>query len=169
MIQNAHKFIDQLMSLLFASENRRLTSWIDKLCEQNQEARGDKPVGFLFNGVFYRPSNIRGHIPVKRSLHLSLAPQMESYLKDKALLDEDKAFISQTVFALLGPCTSDQDIRDTLPECLIQVLSAGGSSIGRLERTRPAGFTLTGNERAWRQYQKVLPKMEEYTATRLIF
>jgi hypothetical protein len=164
--------IQHIIKTIFASEDRRLTSWIDRMCKRNQEAyriesKGQMvPVqGFIFNGAFYRPSDITGPISGRRALHGSLWSEMESLEKDKKLTDSDKGFIQQTLYALLDPCKTDQDIRDALPECLVSTLP----QLNRYERTRSPAFTIEGNPRALRQYLKILPTIEDYAAARLIY
>jgi hypothetical protein len=163
--------VNQIIKVLFASEDRRLTSWIDRMCRRNKEAyRGELPnaaqlQGFIFNGVFYRPSDVTGPISGRKALHASLWSEMETLEKDKKIVDTERDFVRQTLYALMDPCSTDQDFRDALPECLIDTLP----QLKRLSRTREPAFTIEGNARAIRQYEKMLPKIEVYAAARMIY
>lgn len=168
---SAFPIINQIIKTLFASEDRRLSSWIDRMCRRNREAYRDtlpnanQLQGFIFNGVFYRPSDVQGPISGRKALHASLWSEMETLEKDKKIVATERDFVRQTLYALLDPCSTDQDIRDALPECLVDTLP----QLKRLERTRQPAFTIEGNARAVRQYEKMLPKIEVYAAARMIY
>lgn len=162
---NAHQWIDQIIKCLFEPDHRRIQAWIDKIAEKNSEIQGQDVHGYLYAGVHYRPSNVAGFITNKKPLHSSLAEDMENLLRAKRAVDVEKGKVSQTLFLLLEPCKSEQDIRDTLPECVVDCLP----NLKRLERTAEPAFTVADNSRATRQYKKILPKMEEYSVARMIF
>jgi hypothetical protein len=165
-MQQSHIIIDHTSKVLFEAERRRLQKWIDRLCRANQECYSNpKLEGFLYEGIYYRPSWLGRGIWPHGALHFTLADEMRAFLIDKKIVDDDERFIRQTLFALLHPCKTDQDIRDTLPECLIPVISG----LASYPRTRQPACTIEGNARALRQYEKILPKIELYTAARMIF
>jgi hypothetical protein len=164
-IANMHQVLDRIIQTLFAAEERRLTNWVDRLCRMNQEARGEQTIGFLHNGQFYRPSNVIGPVPTKRALHPSLYPDIEKFLNDRTKVDEDKSFIRQCLLHLLEPCNEPQDMRDALPDCLVDCYP----QLHEFQRSRAPAFTIQGNPRALRQYAKMLPLMEVYSAGRLIY
>jgi hypothetical protein len=166
----SHRLIEHIAKVLFEAERRRLQNWIDKLTRANQEANTNpKLEGFLYEGVYYRPSWIGRGVWPHGALHHSLADDMRVFLKDKKSVDDDERFIRQTLFALLYPCKNNQDIRDTLPECLLPVIAVPGIGLASLSRTRQPACTIEGNARALRQYEKILPKIELYTAARMMF
>lgn len=167
-----YPIITHIIATIFAPEDRRLAGWIDRMCKANKEAYRPElgPIagqlqGFIFNGVFYRPSDVTGPISGRKALHMSLWGEMETLEKDKKFVDTDKQFVQQTLYSLLDPCQTEQDIRDALPECLINTLP----TTSRLPRTREPAFTIEGNDRAMRQYLKILPKIEVYAAARMIY
>ena len=160
-----HKLIDNVIDSLFAADNRRLQAWVDRLCEKNQEARREPVVGFLYGGVYYRPSNVIGAVPVKRAIDPSLYPQIDAFLADKRTIDDQKQLIRQGMFMVLDPCKSIDDIRDALPECLVDCLP----NLKTMPRHREAAFTIQDNPRACRQFAKILPIMEIYASARLIY
>jgi hypothetical protein len=160
-----HKLIDEVIKVLFAADDRRLQAWIDRLCEKNQEARREPCIGFLYGGRYFKPSNVTGLVKVKRSIDPSLYPQIDQLLADEKLIDKDKAFIRQGMFAVLDPCRDVQEIRDALPECLVDCLP----NLKTLSRHNEPGFTVQDNPRALRQFNKILPMMEVYATARMVF
>lgn len=163
-MKDMHKLIDLMIERLFASDKRRLEAWADRIVKMNQEAQKCPDNAFIYSGLFFRLSTVCGPIPRRAALHPSLAPQMDQLLKDKKIIDDEKAFVRQAIVQLLDPCESLQDIRDALPDCLVSCIS----DLSRIERSREPAFTIQGNPRALRQYQKMLPNIQVYSATRLI-
>lgn len=163
---NAYEWIKRIIKALFAPDDRHFASWIDKIAKKNQEILGPQTHGYLYMGVFYKPSDYpyRGKPKEVKVLHPSLSSQMDDWLKAKAAVEHEKALIRQTLSLVLEPCQTIQDIRDSLPECLIETIP----ELTRMERQREPAFTLSNNVRAMRQYEKILPKMEEYAAARFI-
>lgn len=163
--RSPHKVIDHIIQLLFAAEDRRLTAAIDQMCRDNNEAYAPERFdGFHYQGRFYRPDGLRGNLK-RKVLHLSLHPKMDLHLKDEAAVRLDEQMIRQTLFQLLDPCRSEQDMRDALPNCLSDTLG----EIGRLPRQSAEAFTILDNPRAMKQYNKVRPKLELYSAARLLY
>jgi len=83
-----------------------------------------------------------------------------------AKVDLEKQLIKQSLSHLLIPCRSEQDIRDALPDCLSALMPR---SIQALPRTNEEAWTIRNDERALRQYRKALPRIEFYSAARLIY
>ncbi len=163
-----HETITEMLSTVFQPEYRRLGNWIDRLCTQNREAYNDPELlGFIYNGKVYKPLvlNEPNHVIKRRGLHGTLAENMEAYLMDLEVLTNDKAFISQSLFKLLDPCDNDQDIRDALPNCLTDTLSR----LQGLTRGRPEAWPIVNDDRAMRQYHKILPRIEMYASARLLY
>ena len=162
-----HEFIKFTMNVLLGPEDRRFVSWQDQLCRRNQELRRDGIVGFLYEGLFYKPS--MSDLPldtVKKPLHMSLFDEMDVLLRDKAQIEVDRAQIKQSLFALTYPCSqSSQEIRDALPECLVTILP----DLRLLNRADPEAWTIRDNARAMRQYERVIPRIEMYVAARMIY
>lgn len=159
--------IDQIINTLFAPDNRRLQTWVDKLDGQNREARGDNQLlGFMYLGRYYRPSHVEGRDPMGvKPVDPTLYAQVDAYIADEKLVDEDKAFIRQGLYTLLDPCEDLHQVRDALPECLVDFLP----ELKEFDRDRAECFTLEGNARATRQFEKVRPKLEAYAVARMIY
>lgn len=161
-----HQIITTIMDTLLDPEDRRITSWIDQLCRRNQECQPNNVTGFLHAGVYYKPSHIQVQPDVeKRLLHDSLYDEMDMLLRDKAQVDLDRSLIKQSLFALLYPCQTPQDVRDALPDCIASVVPA----VGHTPRSGEALWSIQDNERAQRQYAKIEPRLEMYVAARIMY
>ena len=169
------KVIDAILANLFTAEERRLTAFIQAMCRKNQTAYGRQLDGFHYEGVFYVFEGRRGNL-TREVLHESLEPEMRGFKADRDQVFSDKQLIKQCLFALLEPVGADlsgltvsmveQDYRDALPECLAQDLPDWAR---KLPRTREEAFTIKDNARAMRAYEKALPKIEFYSAARLLY
>jgi hypothetical protein len=161
--------ISFLTSRLFAAEGRRLESDLQRINTLNKSAMQVVVDGFLFMGRFYRPTTgtvlVGGKDTPKTSLAFSLHDEMEEHMKDIASIAEEKKLIEQTLSALLNSCHSDAMVRNALPECLVNCLSY----LSAHSRTKEAAYTIQDNPRALRQYLKILPKMEIYSVTQMLY
>jgi hypothetical protein len=157
--------IDEIKSTLFAPENRRLATAIDRLVVQNDEECEHPYKGFLFAGEVYRHSlgnTIYKSWPV---LAYALNGDMERWLKDKKQVQLDEAQIGQMLFKLLYQANDLQEIRDTLPECLVSLVP----QLRAMPRKFNQEFLIRHNERDLKQFRKILPKIEMYAMASLIY
>jgi hypothetical protein len=165
-ITNSHLIIKVIMSHLFQAEHRRLQKWTDIICNKQMLARGDnQSLGFLYAGEYHRPEWLPiGKFP-KMGLHHSLWPEMDKFLADRKIIRDDEQLISQTLFAMVRGCSDQQELRDALPECLVSIIP----EFTNMKRYCDAKVRIMSNERAHRQYLKVLPLIEAYAVARLIY
>lgn len=165
-LTNSHKIISAIVSSLFTAEERRLGGVKEQLISFNKECFPNKPHdGFSYEGSVYVPHNLVRGKPIIVSLHLSLTDAMDEYLSDIQRVWTDRHSISQMLFTLLSQCDSAQDIRDALPDCVVDTLP----DLKRLARDKEEAYTLATNARNYRQYLKVLPRIEFYAMTRLLY
>lgn len=161
-----HELIEAIMETLLGAEYRRFSNWIDQLCKRNQEARGDAGTGFLYEGRYYKPSNVIVQPDVKKNpLHISLHAEMDVLIRDRAAIDIDQHLIKQSLFGLLYPCKTGQELRDALPDMLLPLIPF----IQHHRRTDDEAWSIRDNPRAVRQYARVLPRIEMYVAARMIY
>lgn len=160
------KVIQHLNSNLFVAEKRRLDKNIAKLIGQNNEAAGQQLAGFLYLGEYYTAQGFQTSpgVPKKRIAD-HLESQMEWHIKDAETVANDEQMISQIIYKLLDPCESLQAMRDTLPECLSTMIPA----LNGLSRQDEMGCSIRNDERATRQFLELLPKIEMYSAARLLY
>lgn len=167
-VVEVNQIISALIEKLFEPEKRRLAATINDLNASNKRLKKLQFDGFLYGGKVYRPSGVSTVVmsagQANAGLDFSLNHVMESWLRDQKIILDDQAFIKQMLFRLLKPCQSGHQVRNALPECLVGLAGLGDST-----RTDPMGFTLEGDERALRQFAKLLEKMELYAVTRLLY
>lgn len=169
MYVNVGALVSQLIKTMFDPEEDRLHKQIVEFNTENKKLRGVLFDGFLFRGQFYRP--MRGSVTLgpknvgTPTLHYSLCPDMELWVRDRKLVDEDKSLIRQTLHQVLRKCHYDDQARNALPECLVSLVP----ELKGLPRLDDAAWTIVNDERSYRQYQKVLPKMEFYSTVRLFY
>ena len=164
-----NKLINELLETLFAPEKRRLAGVITELNKTNKQLKNLSADGFIYGGIVYMPSGVSttvvGPGQAKNSLDFSLYDEMERWLKDSKTVFDDQSLIRQMLFLLLWPCQKNRDIRDTLPDCLVSLIP----DLKQHPRSLNPGWTLDHNERARKQFDKLLPKMELYSAARLFY
>lgn len=165
-LSNNFKFniIKHITSKLFEHEIVRLNNLILKLHNKNQELHGPHDA-YTYEGYVYRYNDLRGNLKTK-FLDYQLHSEMDLFLKDNKLISDDKQEISQILMKLLESCNFYQDYRDALPECIIDTLP---NEMRNLSRIMPEAYTIASDNRATRQYEKVLPKIQMYSAMRLIY
>ncbi len=161
-----HELIKSILDQLFVAEWRRLDKSIERLNQQNNEINGVSEIGFILDGMFFRSKETTLGKGDQRVLAKSLEEDGKLFLQDKKTITTDQQMIKQSLVHLLKSCKTEQDIRDTLPECVIPLLPL---SVRTLSRTRETAFTINDNERAKYQYGLVYPRIEFYSAARLIY
>ena len=165
-LSNAHEVIKRIAGSLFAAEERRLEKIKDQAIASNKECYPDKPHdGFAYKGNSYFPAGLMRGARTRVSLHLSLNGMMDEYLTDIEKVWTDRHLISQMLVPLLMPCSSAQDIRDALPNCIVDTLE----DLKTLPRLRDAAYTIEQDTRTMKQYLKVLPRIEFYACARLLY
>ena len=159
--------IDKIATMMFEAEKRRLQQWIDNLDGENRSAWGDNTLlGFMYLGRYYRPSHVEGRDPINvKPLHQTLASMVDAFLADEKTVESDQAFIRQGLYTLLDPCKDLQDIRDALPEYLIDFFP----ELKAYERSRPEEWTIQGNPRGLKQFDKIRSKLEAYAVARMLY
>lgn len=161
-----YPLINQIMAKLFAAEQRRLGLNVKRLCNMHAELTCMPCHGFVWNGEIYdHPDKRHSFKPGERpALAFSLAPEMEDHLADKKQLAKDEAAIRQLLFKLLYQCTDRQELHDAMPACLIGLVP----EFAGMQRKYNPEFLLK-DPRIIREYSRILPKIELYTATHLIY
>jgi hypothetical protein len=159
------KIVDRLTTSIFSHEIARLTRREIELVRENARMGGAAD-GFFYRGILYsdldpavRAQGEKGNL--NANLHLA----MDDHLRDKGVVEFDRHRVRQALTLILQDTRSDQDVRDALPNALKDALP----ELQGLSRTRPEAYTVQGNPRAERQYQKLREKLEFYNAAKLIY
>lgn len=165
MIPQGYSIINYIVENLMIPEQRRIETMMVDMLSRNQEALKRPLDGFSYDGFhFIRPGVTRPQ--AKLPIDPSLWDAMERVMQDKAMVDMDNHMLKQLLVNLIDPCTSGQEIRDALPECLKEMLP---EVIRDLPREKEPAFTIANNERALRLYESLLPKLQMYATARLIY
>lgn len=163
------KFIDGVLASMFAAEARRLQTAIDKMVERQEEIVPSYGVlAFMYKGTVHRSARAfaipqNKHYP---TLHLSLWSAMDDHLADRTYIDRDRQTISQVLYKCLNGFNGTQDFRNRLPEVLIGYL---GERDRQIPRTVPFEEAACLNDRDMKMYQRILPRIEMYAVSRLIY
>ncbi len=161
-----YKVIQELLSRLFEAEKRRLDKSVADLIRKNNELTGVQAAGFLYYGEYYTAQGFQTSGPGgKVTIHDSLVNEIEWHIKDAKQIADDERLIGQIIFKLVDPCDTLQDIRDSLPECIASMIPA----LAKLPRYNDAGWSLRQDTRSTKQFEKMLPKIEKYSAARLLY
>ncbi len=166
-LQRGLELIGELVKALFEAEERRIDKAIEDLDRSNREVKGHQKHGFMFQGRVFVAKNA----PYQRSdagtvsLAFELHKKGNFLVKDIRTVDDDKKMIEQITYLLIQDCGSIQDLRDALPESMVNL----SDELMKYPRLNQEGYTLSGNERAVRQFNKLKDKIDFYTATRLIY
>lgn len=165
-VKDLHKLLDACVAVLFKAEERRLDKAVEVLDTRNREIGGHKPQGFLLQGKLYRQKSatLIATAGIK-PLAYELTEDGNKFLKDRNEIDKDKQLIKQILYKLVEPCQNIQEIRDTLPECLVGLIP----ELSKIERRFAKGFFAPKDERFRRQYEAILPKIEMYSVTCLLY
>lgn len=163
---SSYIIIKSLLQRLFEAETRRLDKQIANLIRKNNEVCSFNAAGFLYQGEYYTAEGFQqvGNTK-KQTLHVSLQDDMDWHLKDAAMIAEDQQLIGQIIYKLIDPCELLQELRDSLPDCLAAMVP----SVAKLDRRNPEGWSLRQDTRGERQFQQLLPKIEMYSASRLMY
>lgn len=165
-LANAHEVIRNVAIALFSAEERRLATAKEQFIKSNKECYPNKPHdGFTYKGEVFFPTGLMKGARTKVPLHFSLTDQVDDYLADMEKVWTDRHMISQLLVPILVPCESQQDIRDALPNCVVDTLA----DLKNIKRVREPAFTIVNNDRIYKQYIKALPKIEFYATTRLLY
>ena len=161
--------IDHLVPKMLGPDRRRLAGMLTELNKKNRRLQDAKVDGFIHMGQWYLPRTesvtIAHNSLPKTTLHRSLYAEMDAYLAEEQALGGEIRQMSQMLFLLLDPCQNQQDIRDALPECLVNQITG----LNDMPRQREAAWTIQDNPRAMRQYEKILPIMEVYSTAGLLY
>lgn len=161
----------ELVGHLFRAEYRRLSKRLDELNAQNCALIGRAVPGFVYQGVTYVPYGMREAARVFNkndalpTLHMTLNSAVQEMVLDWRQIDLDRDLIRQTIVGLVSTARSLQDFRDCLPDCMVPY----HESIKHLPRYNSQEHIVQFTERRHRQYLKILPKIEMYCVSRLLY
>lgn len=169
---NSHEWIDAISKQLFAAENRRIDKMVEGLNRKNSAIKKKALFGFMHLGQRYVPESCKAQAAALRkqpmpTLAFELLEEANGFLVDVRKVELDKEQIKQVLFKLLYPAQTLQEIRDALPDCLVPLAPNNISKLNR--HTDDPTWFIRNDERALKQYRKMLPKIEMYAVSRMIY
>lgn len=163
--ESSHKIISSIIRNLFTPEANRLDKELKDIVRMNCLRLRTEDEGIIYKGTPYLPNDVPRRGAKKAELDPAYYDRMDVYLKDQTIIAEDLGLCKQVLFKLLDPCESFQDMRDALPNCLSETLP----ETSRLDRTREEAWTIKDDARDMRLYDRLLPKLELYSVSKLFF
>ena len=160
---------DSLTKAIFEHEYKRLKKAEIKFVKENHSLGGSSD-GFRYQGMIF--TNLEGKLICKgnfSSLNEQLITAVEMHIKHFHTINFDRIRVHQALALVLRDAKSQQDIRDTLPECAVDVLRMGLRMGKDCPRTRPEAYTLVDNPRSFKQYVELREKIEFYLASKMLY
>ena len=174
-MNNSYQWIDAIIAALFTAEKRRLDRSILEITRRNNEIKGGNHPGFMHRGVKHIAAQNYPQYVANRSVHkmlpsvaFELMSEVSTFTIDKDKVDGDEAQIRQLLFKLLVNCNDLQDIRNSLPDCIVNILKE--PKLRALKRTLvDPCYHIRSDYRAMKMYEKLLPKIEMYSVAQMLY
>lgn len=166
---NSYGWIEVICNRLFSAEEGFMDKRIQELNEKNSRIKMKPYMGFIHMGVRYVPLiyQIRGRmIKDLPSLAFQLLEEARILTSDVEKFEKDKTKIRQVLFKLLHQAKDKQEIRDALPECIIPLMPEFQNMQRKMADPT---FMIKSDHRAMRDYEAILPKIEFYSVSRMIY
>lgn len=173
MPANTSQWLDHIIKILFGPETRRIDKIITTLVNRNSALKGGETYGFMFLGNVHVPSANkdifrmaygRGSNKQIPTLSFELNSEVSAYISDLHKVEADEAQIRQVIFKLIYQANSTQEIRDALPECVARLVF---KDIPRF--IQDPTWLIRNDPRGIREYERMLPKIEMYAMTQLMY
>jgi hypothetical protein len=167
---NVTEWVNHFMGVLFEAENRRLNKMILELTELNNKQLNRSAMGFIHMGKHYVPAEYKNSISrlyykTLPNISYTLNKEIADFLSSKAVIDKDYLQIKQLFTVLFANCNDTQDIRDSLPDCLISL-----SALSKVPRTKTDIMCFVqSNKHIVANYNSLLPRIEMYSVTALLY
>lgn len=170
-MENSRDWIQLILDKLFAAESRRLDARISELNQRNSEIKKKVLYGFMHMGKRYIPKEYRAQAAAMArqpmpTLAFELISEANAFQTELNRIKLDRDQIGQVLFKLLYQCTTLQEVRDSLPDCVANMVP----DLAKLNRyMRDPTWIIRNDDRAIRQYNKMLPKIEMYAMSHLLY
>lgn len=160
------QWIQTIMGLLFQHELKRIGELVEKLNYLNCVEKNTVAHGFMYQGVRYvAPSCIGVYKKNLPNLAFTLSDEAAQFISEKNKIDTDMIHIRQALIALVTQCTTMQELRDSLPDCIVQL-----TSLKSLPRTiQDNTYLIRSNKYQLEEYNRILPKIQMYSVSQLLY
>lgn len=170
-MSSAQSFIDVILERLFAPSQRNLVKIADKLIESHfgpQATYQQKGLAFSSGFILHSstPAQKRGQLNDLAQVSDEDMDGVQSYIDVKSRLEDDMVAIKQGLVALLGGMKSEANIRNALPDWLLNAFLPNLPSM--YERTAEPGYTLLSKPGGALRFQKLENRMRSYYALQMV-
>lgn len=170
-MKNAGLIAQGLTESLCRPEFRRLDNILIDLNQKNMRLQDTKVIGFLYRGNYFYPNidGMRGGIGSKPVLHEDIYQEMEEYLNERNQVKSEFTLIRQLLSKALEACLTLQDMRDTLPDFLVELNDElFKEKLSNISRYAEVGCSLEGH-RLHKKYLATITTMEFLYGARLLY
>lgn len=158
-------FTNGIMDCLLAKDHSKLRNMLEELIERNYALGGPKE-GFLMEGQFLTALPPKQQFLAQKSMpHPSLHSEVREYLAECRILDSEAKVIQQGLSLLTSHCKTSQDLRDALPEDIVEL----SPNLRNMTRYRPEAWCLEGKEFHMHQYTLAKEKMMFYITNQMLY
>lgn len=156
--------ISRIQDKLFQAERDRIHKLKIELHSKNDAAIGSRSHGFIYRGERFHvfKANQRVALP---SIVFALNKEAASFYSEYKTQAREEERTRQLLVQLFNGCVTTQDFRDALPETLVVLVP----EFKELPRHKEPAWTIQDNPRALREYNKMLPRIEMYSVTSMIY
>lgn len=169
-MKETHILISRIIYKLFENDKEVLDNQIAELTQNNNNKKNSTYIGFRHMGKTFIS---KGHVPFRNrgkqsilpSLAFELATAGTKIVQQTNNLERDEKEIRQILFKLLDHCTCKQDIRDSLPEPVVQLFP----DIACMPRIVPVAHYMDKDKLTRNEFDRLLPKIEAYAISKLFY
>ena len=169
-MKETHILIDRIISKLFENDKEVLENNIVELTQNNNVKKNSTYIGFRHMGKTFisrghNPFRVRGKQSILPSLAFELSNLGNKIVQQVNNLERDETEIRQILFKLLVHCICKQNIRDSLPEPVVQLFP----DLSGMPRIVPVAHYMDKDKLTRDEFDRLLPKIEAYAISKLFY
>lgn len=160
-------YVTEFVEVLFAPDRKRLDAMVKSLTDRNSLLKNKFTVGFMYQGTRHIPEEYKNYRTKDSilSLDLSLNDDLMKYVSEKRKLENDIVHIRQLFTVLVMQCANVQEVRDSMPECVIALTKLKNMP----RKIQDPTFLIRSNEHHMYDYERLLPKIQMYSVANLLY
>lgn len=168
-MKDAHRWIDIIIQKLFENDRSKIIDQVIELTQSNNVKKSCNYIGFRHMGKTFLSQGhnhrVKGKQAIIPSLAFELAPIGNKIVQQTNNLDRDEKEIRQILFKVLDHCISVQDIRDSLPEPVVQLFP----QLSAMTRQATVAYWMDKDKLTVNEFNRLLPKIEAYAVSKLFY
>lgn len=169
-MKEKHKLIDSIINKLFENDKEVLDNQIVELTQNNNIKKNNTYMGFRHMGKTFiskghAPFRNRGKQSILPSLAFELATAGTKIVQQTNDLERDEKEIRQILFKLLDHCICKQNVRDSLPEPVVQLFP----DLASMPRISTVAHYMDKDKLTRNEFDRLLPKIEAYAISKLFY